>query len=245
MNKDRFGGISRLYGSSYANRLSQLHITVIGVGGVGSWAVEMLVRSGVGAITLVDADDVCVTNVNRQIHALESTIGQSKVEVMSQRIKDINPNCDVIANNKFFLPSTSDSIINFAGDGVIDAIDSVKHKVSLLVECTRKNIPVVTSGGAGGKKNPAMIQSADLSKTQGDRLLKKVRHSVRKQLGLNANDIIGISTVYSSEQTSQSFCQNGVVSGGLDCDSGFGTSPVMISVMGIRLAELMLDKWKD
>ena len=239
-DKQRFGGIERLYGESNSAWLQELHVTIIGIGGVGCWSAEMMARLGVGKITLVDADDVCTTNINRQLHALDSTVGMAKVEAMRTRILDINPNCQVEAQQQFFLPSTADAILQNPGAVVVDAIDSVKHKVLLLKRCLQSKIVVVTAGGAGGKKEPASIKVADLGQTHGDRLLRKIRHTLRKELGIKSDRKIGIQAVFSDEEMQLPFCDVDKPGVALDCDTGYGTSPIMISSMGIRLAQVAL-----
>lgn len=238
--KERFGGIGRLFGELELTKLQQSHVAIVGVGGVGCWAAEMLARSGVGQITLIDADELCVTNINRQIHALDSTVGQSKVRVMAKRIHDINPGCKINAEERFFMASTADELlVNY--DYLIDAIDSVKHKVLLLAECLQRKIPVVTCGGAGGKTDPACIQSADLAKSSGDRLLKKVRYELRKHHGLKNKKKFKIQAVYSDQPMILPFCEVGEQqSFKLDCDSGYGTSPMVISSFGIRAAHVVI-----
>ena len=193
-----------------------------------------------GELTLIDADELCVTNINRQIHAMDSTVGQSKVQVMARRIKDINPDCQVNATESFFIASNADELL-VGFDYLIDAIDSVKHKVLLLSECLKKNIPVVTCGGAGGKTNPAAIQTADLAKTSGDRLLKKVRYELRKHHGLKNKKKFKIPAVYSDQEMILPFCDvDTETSRKLDCDSGYGTSPMVISCFGIMAADVVV-----
>jgi len=238
--KQRFGGIERLFGVDEFKQLQQAHVAIVGVGGVGCWAAEMLARAGIGQITLIDADELCVTNINRQIHALNSTIGQSKVQTMANRIKDINPDCHVVCHEAFFMASTVDSLL-IEYDYLIDAIDSIKHKVLLLSECRRRNVPVVTCGGAGGKLDPSCIQAADLAKTSGDRLLKKVRYELRKHHGLKNKKKFKIKAVYSNQEMILPFCEAGqTTSRRLDCDSGYGTSPTVISSFGIRAADVVI-----
>ncbi len=238
--KERFGGIERLFGAGGLSRLQQAHVAIIGVGGVGCWAAEMLARSGVGKITLIDADELCVTNINRQIHALDSTIGQPKVHVMAQRITEINPDCQVGYSEAFFMASNADELLADY-DYLIDAIDSVKHKVLLLAECLSRNIPVITCGGAGGKTDPSRIQSNDLAKSSGDRLLKKVRYELRKHHGLKNKKKFNIQAVYSDQQMILPFCDMSKnQSFQLDCDSGYGTSPMVISSFGIRAADVVI-----
>ena len=140
----RFGGIARLYGQAGLEKLRAAHVGVIGIGGVGTWASEALARSGVGAITLVDLDEVCVTNINRQLHALTETVGRSKVEVMAERIRAINPECRVTAAQQFFNEQTAEEILAPKFDFILDAIDNVPNKMLLLVRCREKNLPVIT-----------------------------------------------------------------------------------------------------
>ena len=140
----RFGGIARLYGCDGLHKLRAAHVCVIDIGGVGTWAAEALARSGVGALTLVDLDEVCVTNINRQLHALTETVGRAKVEVMAERIRAINPECRVTAEQKFFNEQTAAELLSPKFDFVLDAIDSVTNKVLLLAGCREKNLPVVS-----------------------------------------------------------------------------------------------------
>ncbi|MGY4655118.1 tRNA A37 threonylcarbamoyladenosine dehydratase [Ewingella americana] len=150
----RFGGTARLYGQQALTLFSQAHVCVIGIGGVGSWAAEALARTGIGAITLIDMDDVCVTNTNRQIHALRENVGQAKTEVMAERILAINPECKVTCIDDFITPENVAEMLNRDFSYVIDAIDSVRPKAALLAYCRRYKIPVVTTGGGGRANRP-------------------------------------------------------------------------------------------
>ncbi|TDR20578.1 tRNA threonylcarbamoyladenosine dehydratase [Marinicella litoralis] len=240
--KARFGGIERLYGVAQLSRLQNSHVAIVGVGGVGCWSAEMLARAGVGKITLIDADELCVTNINRQIHALDSTVGQSKVQVMADRIKDINPDCQVTCHETFFMAKNADELL-LEYDYLIDAIDSINHKVLLLVECRRRKIPVVTCGGAGGKTNLSRIQTADLTKTRGDRLLRKVRKEMRNNHGMKKTKKFKIQAVFlDQEMLLPGSDDNQPTSRKLDCDSGYGTSPMVISSMGIRAADVVISQ---
>lgn len=239
--KERFGGIERLYGEAGFEQLQKAHVAIVGIGGVGCWSAEMLARAGVGHITLIDADELCVTNINRQIHAMDSTVGRSKVEVMAERIKDINPDCQVIQEQRFFMSSTCEDLLSSQFDAVIDAIDSVKHKVLLLAECLKRKTHVVTVGGAGGKTDPSRIQEADLAKSQGDRLLKKVRYELRKYHGLKNKKKFKIPAVFSDQPMILPFCDvDELQSRKLDCNTGYGTSPTVISSFGIRAADRVI-----
>ena len=168
-------------------KLRAAHVCVIGIGGVGTWAAEALARSGVGALTLVDLDEVCVTNINRQLHALTETIGRAKVEVMAERIRAINPDCRVTAEQKFFNGQTAAELLAPKFDFVLDAIDSVTNKVLLLAGCREKNLPVVACGGAGGRRDGTQIRAADLAKVTHDRLLAEVRRNLRKEFHFPAD----------------------------------------------------------
>ena len=163
----RFGGIGRLYGNSGLSLLRSARIAVVGIGGVGSWAAEALARSGVGTIILMDMDDLCITNTNRQIHALASTIGQSKTETMATRIREINPEAEVIPISNFYTASNAEKLLSAEPDVIIDAIDSLIPKAHLIASCYRSKQPLVTCGGAGGRINPARIEIDDLSRTRG------------------------------------------------------------------------------
>ena len=150
----RFGGIARLYTPEGLKRLRQASVCVIGLGGVGSWAAEALARSGVGSITLIDLDDVCVSNVNRQLQALDGVIGQPKAEVMAARVRAINPGCQVRAVQEFFNESTAKEIFAASFHWVLDAIDQVPNKCLLIAQCRQKQIPIIASGGAGRTERP-------------------------------------------------------------------------------------------
>ena len=147
----RFGGIARLYGNRQSEALQQAHFCVIGIGGVGSWVAEALARNGIGQITLIDLDDLCITNINRQIHALSNTIGQRKVDVMRDRIIQINPECIVNCIEDFVTLENMREILSNGYDYVIDAIDSVNVKSAVIAHCKRNKLPLITIGGAGGQ----------------------------------------------------------------------------------------------
>lgn len=149
--EQRFGGIGRLYTPEGLEKLRRSHICVIGIGGVGSWAVEALARSGIGKITMIDMDDICVTNINRQIHAMSGQIGKLKTESMQERITLINPECRVEIIDDFITPENIPDYLNRGYDYVIDAIDSVKTKAALIAYCKRNKIKLITTGGAGGQ----------------------------------------------------------------------------------------------
>src|SRR6185436_2974937 len=166
----RFGGIARLFGDANLERLRQAHVCVIGLGGVGSWAVEALARSGIGQITLVDLDDVCISNVNRQLHATDGELGKPKVGVMAQRVKAINPECVVHPQQMFFLKSNAEEILDTPYNAVLDAIDSPARKCLLIARCVERGIPIVTTGASAGRCDPAAVEVLDLAFSSHDRL---------------------------------------------------------------------------
>ena len=242
--QSRFSGLARLYGEPGLAALRQAHIAVIGIGGVGSWSAEALARSGVGELTLVDLDDVCVTNTNRQIHALSNTVGQSKVHVMAERIASINPGCTLHAEECFLTEKNVGSILDRSLDGVIDAIDTVHPKCLLLAECHQRKIPVITCGAAGGRCDATLIEIADLSRTCRDALLHQVRRDLRGNYGFPSGEHsrkkFGIPAVFSPE--SIRYPQgDGCVSttrprdqpAGLHCDAGFGAVTHITATFGL------------
>jgi tRNA A37 threonylcarbamoyladenosine dehydratase len=248
----RFGGTRRLYGQQPVEILRASHVCVIGIGGVGSWAAEALARTGIGQLTLIDMDDVCVTNINRQIHALNGTIGQSKVEVMAQRIKLINPECDVHIIDDFISPENQARYLSTAYDYVVDAIDSLKAKAALLAYCRSHKIKVITMGGAGGQVDPTQIKVADLTKTIQDPLARKLKDRLRRDFNFPTNPArkFGIDCVFSTEQLKYpqpdgSVCANKSNADGpkkMDCASGFGAATMVTASFGFVAAARVVDK---
>ena len=240
----RFAGITRLYGDK-AESLIDRHVAVIGLGGVGSWAAEALVRTGVGEITLIDLDDVCVSNSNRQSHAMASTVGQMKVDVVAGRLRDINPDCVVHVVHDFISPKNTEELLHAGIDGVLDCIDSAKAKAHLLNHCRLRKITMVTTGGAGGRVDPTLIRVADLNKATQDRLTAKVRTVLRREYGYSRNVTrrYGMPCVHSVEQPVY-YLADGTVSrepgdarlGGLDCDGGLGAATGVTGVFGFVAA---------
>lgn len=230
----RFGGIARLYGAEAMHTIQGAHICVIGIGGVGSWVAEALARNGIGQITLIDLDDICTTNVNRQIHALTNTVGESKVEIMAERIKQINPECVVNEIEDFVTMDNITTLLTNDFDYVVDAIDSVRVKTALIAHCKRNKIPIITIGGAGGQIDPTKIEICDLSQTYQDPLLAKVRNQLRREHNFSRNTKrkFSIDAVFSTEQLvypdeSGNVChakqnQQGAIK--LDCNGGFGAA---------------------
>jgi len=249
--KQRFGGIARLYGTHSIEIFQQAHVAVIGIGGVGSWAVEALARSGIGRITMIDHDDISITNSNRQIHTLDSTFEQSKVETMAKRIAEINPDCEINAIDDLLTHNNCPKYFSESYDYVIDAIDSVKHKCALIYYCKRNKIPIITTGGAGGLIDPTQIEIVDLSKTYNDPLAAKVRSQLRHQYNFSRNpkSRFGVECVYSTEQ--QMYPQGdgtvgpskpGVKGATLDCNSGYGSSSCVTASFGFAAAARVMTK---
>ena len=243
--QQRFGGIARLYGQSALELLRQKHICVIGIGGVGSWAVEALARSGIGTLTLIDMDDICVTNVNRQIHALSGNIGKLKTEVMAERIVRINPECDVRVIDDFLSIDNIAEYLSQDYDYVIDAIDNVKIKAALIAYCKRNKIKMITVGGAGGQTDSTQIQISDLSKTIQDPLLAKVRSLLRKNYHFSQNPKrkFGVDCVFSSQPLifPQTDGDCGL-SATMNCANGFGAATMITATFGFFAVSRVIEK---
>lgn len=251
-NSQRFGGIARLYGEKALQCFQQTHICVIGIGGVGSWAAEALARSGIGQLTLIDMDDVCVTNTNRQIHALQGNVGKLKTEVMAERIRLINPDCQIHIIDDFITEENLQEYVNNRFDFVVDAIDSLRAKVALLAYCKRQKIPLITTGGAGGQMDPTKIAITDLAKTTQDPLAAKVRADLRRKFGFSRDPKkkFGIPCVYSTEQLTYPDGAGGTCSAKansdgnmkMDCASGFGATTVVTATFGFVAVSYVLKK---
>ena len=182
-----------LWGPEAQARLARAHVLLLGLGGVGSYAAECLARSGVGELTLVDSDTITLTNLNRQIIALHSTIGRPKTEVMAERIKDINPEADVSVRNCFFLPENADEFDFSSYDYVVDAVDTVTAKLAIISQAKKAGVPVISSMGTGNKLSPAMLEVSDISKTSVCPLAKVMRYELKKR------GIKNVKVVYSKE----------------------------------------------
>jgi tRNA A37 threonylcarbamoyladenosine dehydratase len=244
----RFGGLGRLLGREALARLRAAHVAVIGVGGVGSWTAEALARGGVGAITLIDLDEVCVSNVNRQSHALDGQIGRPKVVVLAERIRAINPACRVEAVQEFFVASNAERLLAPAEPltVVVDAIDSVAHKARLLAACVARGLPVVTTGGAGGKRDGTRLRIGDLGESGGDDLLRQVRKTLRKEHGFPGGEghRYGVRAVWSTEAPvypwADGTCAAAPEPGSstrLDCAAGLGAAMWVTAAFGLAAAQ--------
>ncbi|MGB1014179.1 MAG: tRNA threonylcarbamoyladenosine dehydratase [Nannocystaceae bacterium] len=196
----RFDRMGRLIGDGGMQRLFASHVMVIGQGGVGSWTAEALVRSGVGKVTIVDFDLVCVTNANRQLHAMRGTTGKPKVEIMGERLQAINPRCEVVCERAFYNAETSARLLALAPDLIVDAIDNLTAKTHLISTCHTQGIPLVVSGGASGRMDPTQIRVSDMTKVQADPFVAATRKILRQRHQMAREGTWGIATVHSLER---------------------------------------------
>ena len=243
---ERFGGIGRLYGKRTLEKLRSAHVAVIGVGGVGSWTVEGLARSGVGRLTLIDLDDVCITNVNRQLPAVEGNFGRPKVDALADRARLINPGITVNPVAEYITAANADRLLQADFDVVIDAIDGTTNKAELIAACGRNGKRCVTVGGAGGKRDATQLRVGDLGEAWGDELLKMVRKKLRREHGFarGEGNHYGIRCVFSAENPvypwADGTCSSEPEPGSnlkLDCASGFGTVVFVTGAFGLTAAQ--------
>lgn len=252
----RFGGVARLYGKRALAKFQSAHVVVIGIGGVGSWVAEALARSAIGKITLIDLDDVCVSNINRQLVALSSTVSESKVEVMMDRIKDINPGCEVVKIEDFVTMDNFASLLTDDVSYIVDAIDNSKIKAMMIAHCKRVKLPILTMGGAGGQLDPTLVTLRDLSRTENDPLAGRVRKELRKKYNFPAfkKQKFRIDCVFSMEQATypsldgetcnvKPNSENGD-SVKLDCASGYGAITHVTATFGMVAVAKVLEKLK-
>jgi len=234
--RERFGGIDRLYGSGALQRFDAARVAVVGIGGVGSWAVEAFARSGIGHLTLIDADDLCVSNTNRQLPALEGMYGHSKVEAMAARCRAIHPGIRIDAVQSFLTPSNMEELLGGGFDLVLDACDSFRTKVVSIAWCRRRKLPMLTVGSAGGRTDPTLIAVRDLSKTEHDAMLALIRKKLREDFNFprGPKRYFGVQAVYSLEnvkypQADGTVCGTRPAVAGdaalkLDCGGGLGAA---------------------
>lgn len=249
-NDERHGGIRRLYGATAEARFRGASVMVVGVGGVGSWVVEALARTGIGHLILVDLDEVCVSNTNRQVHAVTGNYGRMKVEAMRERVAAISPDCRVETIADFFTAETASAILERSPSLVVDAIDDAREKALLIHLCRQRGLPVVVSGAAGGRRDPAAVIRGDLGATAGDPLLREVRRHLRNLHGWSVADREpwDIPAIFSRERAlypspDGEVCATpaGGASARLDCRTGFGTSAMVVGAVGLSLAALAAD----
>ncbi|MFV1973683.1 MAG: tRNA cyclic N6-threonylcarbamoyladenosine(37) synthase TcdA [Thiohalobacterales bacterium] len=248
----RFGGITRLYGETALGNFQRAHVCVIGIGGVGSWAVEALARSAIGQITLVDLDHVAESNINRQLHALDDTLGAAKVAVMAERIHQINPACRVNTIEEHLGLDNLGELLDRNYDYVIDCVDDFRIKAALIAWCRRNRIRLVTVGGAGGQTSPAQVMTADLSNTEHDALFARTRKLLRQEYGFpkNLKRRFDIPCIYSREQPvfpaeDGSVCHEkpGTTNiGGLNCAGNLGSVMTVTASFGLHAVAHVLGK---
>lgn len=242
----RFGGIARLYGDEALARFSRAHVCVVGVGGVGSWAVEALARTGIGRLTLIDLDNVAESNVNRQLHALTDDFGKAKVTALRERIAQINPQCEVEEIEDFVTEDNLETLFRRPFDFVIDAIDQVRVKAAMAAYFVKHKQPFILSGGAGGQKNPALIQTADLSRVTHDPLLANLRYTLRKRYGFSRDtkEKMRVPCVFSTENItppqSGEACSTDAAPQGLSC-AGYGASMLVTASFGLYCAQAAVE----
>ena len=243
--EQRFGGVARLYGAAGSERLRRCHVCVIGVGGVGSWTVEALARSGIGALTLIDLDDVCVTNVNRQLPALDGQIGRPKIDVLAERVRLIHPGCHVGRVAEFFTAATAERLLATRYDFVVDATDKLANKCRIITGCRERGMPMLTVGGAGGKRDGTSVRVCDLAHSEHDELLRQVRRKLRRDYGFprKVRAEFGVACVFSPEKPvfpwADGTCSAEPEPGStltLDCATGFGTAVFVTAAFGLAAA---------
>ena len=242
MDLERFAGVARCYGTHGLQRFANSHATVVGIGGVGSWVAEALARSGVGQIDLIDLDDLCVSNTNRQLPAMMGNYGRNKADVIAERIQAINPYCQVRAILDFVTPANVEQHLTQC-DVIIDACDAIKAKLAMVVHAKRQRIPIWVSGAAGGQIDPTQIQTADLARTIQDPLLARLRRDLRQLGWPAAPKKMAVNCVFSSEQprfpTPDGGVSNQRVQGsvaGLDCGGGLGAMMPVTAAFAMQLS---------
>jgi len=239
----RFGGLARLFGVEGSTRIRAAHVAVVGIGGVGSWAAEALARSGVGRLTLIDLDHVAESNINRQIHALSTTLGQAKVHAMAERIALINPACRVECVEEFVEPANWPAILPGPVDAVIDACDQVRAKTAMAAWALQNRRPFITVGAAGGKRLAHKVDVDDLAHTTHDPLLAQLRYRLRREHGAARDGRrMGIACVFSREAVAPPHASCAVQEGDgtLNCH-GYGSSVAVTATFGQCAAVWVLD----
>lgn len=242
----RFGGLRRLYGVDAAQRLFDAHVMVVGLGGVGSWCVEALARSGVRRLTLVDMDHVAESNINRQIQATTDSLGMSKGEALRQRIQLIHPGCDVVFVDDFVSPANWDAIVGGLGEqphALIDACDQVRAKACMAAWASSEGIAFVSVGAAGGKRLAHLADMADISAVTHDPLMASLRYQLRRHYGFSREGVMGVMCVYSKESVAPAdpSCQiDGGGDGSLNCH-GYGSTVAVTAAFGMTAAGWVMD----
>ena len=247
----RFAASARVYGQQRLSCFQRRRVLIAGIGGVGSWAVEALARNGIGSLVLLDHDVISLSNINRQIHSLQSTIGQKKITVMQERIAQINPQCEVrTLDIRLDQRNIADIVPACQPDFVIDAIDQVAVKAALIAWCKHNQIQIITTGGAGGLTDPVLARCEDLSRVTHNALAAKVRYCLRREYGFApaGKKKFGIPCVYSPQQVvypqaDGSISRQKPVNTGLrlDCYYGYGSTVCVTAAFGLHAASWVLD----
>jgi tRNA threonylcarbamoyladenosine dehydratase len=250
---ERFSGIERLYGQGSVSLLAKRHVAIVGLGGVGSWAVEALARSGVGKLTLIDADDICVSNTNRQLFALEGQYGRGKAEALADRCRSINPLIEIDVVASFLTSANMESLLDRPYNLVFDACDSFRSKVEMIAWCRRRKIPILVCGSAGGRTDPTQVRLRDLSRTEHDALLALIRKKLRAEFNFpkNPQRYFGVQAIYSLEnvkypQADGSVCGIRPKLGAdaamkLDCGAGLGAATHITGAFAFAAAGKILE----
>ncbi len=242
--KNAFLGIENLYTKDGLNKIAQANFLVIGIGGVGSWICEALARSGAQFVTLVDLDDICVSNINRQVQTHTQNIGKFKIDEMKLRMQQINPQIQVTCIHDFFSESSCESILNQKYDFIFDAIDSMKSKCILIDACKKKQLPLICSGGSGGKTDPTCIEIRDLNRTINDPLLFRVRKNLRKNYNFRRyhDHPYKIPTVFSTQLPQEIKSTNCSPQQKINCQSGLGSASFVTGGFAFAMVSYVLGK---
>lgn len=251
--RQRFGGIARIYGAEALPRLARAHFAVVGLGGVGSWVAEALARTGVGTLTLIELDGVCVTNTNRQLHTTADTLGAAKLQVMAERLRAINPEITLHLQDTFLTKENTERLIGPQHQVVIDAIDSAYTKAHLVAYCSRQKLRLVSVGSSGGKTDPQKITVSDLAQTVYDPLFRKMRSVLygHYQFRKDRNRRFRVDAVYSTEQMHFPQADGSVCAGQkggdgglkLDCGAGLGSLVMVTGSFGFVAAAKAVERY--
>ena len=244
----RFGGIGRLLSVKALEKVKRANVLIIGIGGVGSWVAESLARTAIGHMTLVDLDDVCVTNINRQVHAINTTVGKFKVDVMKERIELINPFCEVDTKQCFFNPKNMGMVFDKSYDFVVDASDDFTNKCIMIDYCRKNKIPLVTIGAAGGKLDPLQVRVTDMSESSNDKLLARLRKKLRQEFSFpkETEGDFGVWAVWSHERAvypTSDGCLTYKPPGmakNMDCAEGFGSASFVTGAFAFAATSLVI-----
>lgn len=240
---ESFDGIKNLYTPEGLKKIQKSHVMVIGIGGVGSWACESLIRSGVERLTIVDMDDICVSNINRQVHATTKTIGKEKVFQMKERLLEINPKAKINAIFEFFTPTTMEEILSIKADFILDAMDSVPNKCLLVDECKKREIKILTTGAAGQRIDPTQIHICDLNRTINDKLCKRMKRVLKKDYGYFRlhKSPYKIPCVSSKELVLNEISEE-EISNIRNCQIGLGSASFVTGTMGFVATSYILNE---